>query len=110
MFEENENPVFAPWTPNGGGGPPRLWEFAGHLYTHRWLEPNVSFLKRTLNASEAVDVLNRAVGRLVDQPEWDVAAAVQADLPLCEETLAARCAALPRLLETIQEPGKLLDW
>lgn len=70
----------------------------------------MSSLKRTLNASEAVDVLNRAVGRLVDQPECDEAAAVQANLPLCEETLAARCAALPRLLETIQELGKLLDW
>jgi hypothetical protein len=22
IYPENENPVFAPWTPNGGGGPP----------------------------------------------------------------------------------------
>jgi hypothetical protein len=25
MYSENENPVFAPWTPDGGGGPPCLW-------------------------------------------------------------------------------------
>jgi hypothetical protein len=49
MYEKNDNPVFAAWTPERGGGPPSLWEFAGHLYEHRWLEPNVLFLKTTLN-------------------------------------------------------------
>jgi hypothetical protein len=110
MYPENENPTFAPWTPDGGGGPPCLWEFEGHLYTHRWLEPNVIFLKRALNGREVVDVLDRAVGLLVGQPECDIASAVQVDLPLYEEVLTARCAALPRLLETIQEPGRLLEW
>src|ERR1700758_1411041 len=38
LYPTNENPVFARWTPDGGGGPPCLWEFAGHLYDHRWLE------------------------------------------------------------------------
>lgn len=31
MYSEHENPIFAPWTPNGGGGTPCLWEFEGHL-------------------------------------------------------------------------------
>jgi hypothetical protein len=110
MYEENENPVFSPWTPDGGGGPPTLWEFGGHLYTNRWLHPNVTFLQRVLNAQEAAPVLNRAVGRLADQPEREIAAAVEADLPLCEETLTARCAVLPRLLGTVQEPGKGIEW
>jgi hypothetical protein len=110
MYPENENPVFAPWTPNGGGGPPCLWEFEGHLYTHRWLEPNVMFLKRVLNVPAVSEVLSRAVDRLTGQPEFEKAKLVQDDLPLLTDTLQARCAELPRLLETIQEPSRLFEW
>ncbi len=110
MYSENENPVFAPWTPEGGGGPPCLWEFQGHLYSHRWLEPNVTFLKGVLNVPGVSEVLTRGVERLVDQPEHDVAALIKADVPLVIETLQARCAELPQLLETTQEPSRLLAW
>jgi len=110
MYQKSENPVFAPWTPQRGGGPPCLWEFAGHLYSHRWLEPNVAFLTRHVNPSLVSDLLDRAVRCLADQPEHRVAAEVHADLPLCAETLAARCAQLPHLLETIQESGSALEW
>jgi hypothetical protein len=110
MYEKTDNPVFAPWTPNGGGGPPCLWEFGGHLYTNRWLEPNVAFLRRTLNLGTAGDVLNRAVERLAGQPERDVAAGVLDDVALCEDILTARCAHLPCLLETRQGPGDEREW
>jgi len=110
MYREDENPVFAPWTPDRGGGPPHLWEFGGHLYTSRWLEPNVVFLKRALNVSAAADVLKQAVERLANLPESDVGETVQADVPLCEDVLTSRCAALPRVLETVQEPGKVREW
>ncbi len=110
MYSENENPVFAPWTPDGGGGPPCLWEFEGHLYSHRWLEPNVTFLKGVLNVPGVSEVLTRGVERLVDQPEHDVAALIKADVPLVIEILQARCAELPQLLETTQEPSRLLAW
>ncbi len=110
MYSENENPVFAPWTPDGGGGPPCLWEFEGHLYSHRWLEPNVTFLKGVLNVPGVSEVLSRGVERLVDQPEHDVAALIKADVPLVIEILQARCAELPQLLETTQEPSRLLAW
>jgi hypothetical protein len=110
MYSENENPVFAPWTPDRGGGPPCLWGFEGHLYAHRWLEPNVNFLKGILTVQSVGDVLVQAVDRLVGQPEHDAAAAVQDDFPLCTETLDARCAELPRLLETTQYPSTMLAW
>jgi hypothetical protein len=110
MYPENENPVFAAWTANDGGGPPCLWEFEGHLYSHRWLQPNVAFLRRVLNVSEASESLSRAVDRLSGQPEHKVAALIQADKPLLDETLQARCAELPHLLETSQEPSRLLSW
>jgi hypothetical protein len=110
MYRDDENPVFSPWTPDKGGGPPSLWAFGGFLYTNRWLEPNVQFLKRVLNPSGASEALNRAVERLIHQPGHKVAVEVRNDLPLCADLLAARCAELPRLLETVQEPGKLLEW
>lgn len=109
MYRANENPVFATWTPDGGGGPPCFWEFGGHLYEHRWLDPNVRFLRQTLNPQEVNAALSRAVERLGGLPEHEIAAEVQNDIPLCAETLAVRCAELPRLLETTREPG-LLEW
>jgi hypothetical protein len=109
MYSQYENPIFSPWTPDGGGGPPCIWEFEGHLYTHRWLEPNVTFLRKTLNVSEVSAVLTRAVDRLVSQPEHETAALVQADFPLLTSTLQTRCTELPRLLE-MNSTSTPLDW
>ncbi len=110
MYATYENPVFAPWTPDRGGGPPCLWELEGHLYEHRWLELNVSFLRRVLNPQKVSDVLRLAVERLEGQPECEMAKEVLADVPLCAETLAARCIQLPVLLETPQQPATPLEW
>jgi hypothetical protein len=107
MYSQNENPVFAPWTPDAGGGPPSLWEFEGHLYEHRWLEPNVQFMRQNLNVGQVSNALDRAVERLAGQPEHEIVSEVRSDLPLCVETLAARCAELPSLLETVTRP---LEW
>jgi hypothetical protein len=60
VYGDEENPVFAPWTQLGGGGPPCLWEFEGHLYVHRWLAPNVAFLRSTLSAARVTEVLRQA--------------------------------------------------
>lgn len=106
IYPENENTVFAPWTPNGGGGPPCLWGFEGRLHTHRWLEPNVTFLKGALNAPGVTEVLSGAVDRLIGHSEHELGAGIREDLPLLTDTLQVRCAELPRLLETTQEPGR----
>jgi hypothetical protein len=82
IYPENENPVFAPRTPNGGGGPPCLWGFEGHLYTHRWLEPNVTFLKKALNVPAVTEALSRAVDRLIDHSEHEPAERVR-EICLC---------------------------
>ena len=110
MYPANENPVFAPWTPDGGGGPPCLWEFSGHLYSHRWMETNLRFLRETLHVESVGRALARAVARLEGQPEHEKAAEVLSDLPLCVDILAARCEELPRLLEKTQVGGRLLEW
>jgi len=110
MYSENENPVFAPWTPDGGGGPPVLWEFEGHLYSHRWLQPNVEFLKETLTLQRVGKVLASAAGQLAGEPEHDIATTVQDDFRLCDTTVRLRCSELPRLLETVQDSSTALSW
>lgn len=110
MYPGGENPVFAAWTRERGGGPPCLWEFGGHLYTNRWLEQNVRFLSEVLNPRNVSDLLARAVTKLVGQPEHAMAREIHSDLSLCQDTLASRCTRLPEILETTQQAGVLLDW
>lgn len=110
IYPQHENPVFAPWTPEGGGGPPCLWEFGGHLYAHRWLEENVRFIRQALNPQRVKEVLGLAVSRLVGESEYKIAAEVLANLPVCADTMAARSAELPTILETTSKPGRLNEW
>jgi hypothetical protein len=110
MYPENENPVFAPWTADGGGGPPCLWDFEGHLYEHCWQPPNILFLRETLNMPTVSHLLDQCVERLTDQPEIEVAQQVKSDLPILVETLKARCLELPRLLETSDLPNTRHQW
>jgi hypothetical protein len=104
VYDDTENPVFARWTPHGGGGPPCLWEFDGHLYTHRWLESNVQFLADALEPSKVTDVLGRAVSSLNAEPEADVGTRVLAGVADRTTVLASRCEELPRLLRQVQKP------
>jgi hypothetical protein len=110
MYPNEANPVFAPWARDEGGGPPCLWEFEGNLYAHRWLEPNVECLRRTLNVPAITGVFSRAVEMLKGEAEHQVAARMLAEIPARTEMLAARCAELPRLLATTQEAGTMLEW
>lgn len=110
MYRDDQNPVFGSWTREAGGGAPCLWGFEGHLYTHRWLASNVEFLRRTLTVSAVQVVLTRAVEALIGEPEYDIAARILAEFPTRREMVAARCAELPTLLATTQEPGALLQW
>jgi hypothetical protein len=109
MYPTNENPIVAPWTPDGGGGPPCLWEFAGHLYNHRWMDLNIAFLRRMLTPQRARDVINKAVGMIRGLPEHETAVELQKDFPLCIETLEARCSELPQILEKLNNSGPL-EW
>ncbi len=110
MYPDKANPMFAPWTCRDGGGPPCLWHFEGHLYNHRWLEPNVAFLRGALTPSAVRGALSKAVERLSGEPEVSVAERLLSDLPTRAVTLEARCAELPRLLETTSQPGRQLTW
>jgi hypothetical protein len=107
LYPDDANPVFAAWTRDEGGGPPSLWEFNGHLYTHRWQDANVAFLRRMLTVDAVTDLLERAAAALVGEPEHEAAASVLADVPVRRETLAARCGELPDRLAQSTELNSL---
>jgi hypothetical protein len=109
LYPDDANPIFAAWTPHEGGGPPSLWEFKGHLYTHRWHDANIAFLRRTLTADALIDLLERAAAALVGAQEYGAAARVLADVLARREMLAARCGELADLLAQTQETD-LLHW
>jgi hypothetical protein len=110
MYPANENPVFAPWTPDGGGGPACLWEYAGAIYNRSLLEVNIAFLTSVLNPQRVKEVLTRAVERLAGEPGHEIAAGIQPDFELCRETVTARCAELPKILALSSDADRPLEW
>jgi hypothetical protein len=110
VYDDEDNPVFAPWTRDAGGGPPVVWHFAGHLYYQRWLPENVSFLRGALNPETVAGTLAQSVDRLSGRPEQPVAARVLADARDRRSVLRRRCVELPQILERQQDPGDLFAW
>jgi hypothetical protein len=109
MYAKDENPVFAPYSRDKGGGPPCLWDFDGYLFESRWQEPNIEFLKNRLGAANnVIDVLTKAVDRLNAHSECPIAEKVLSDVPQCVERLAERCQALPEILATVAQLGTYL--
>jgi hypothetical protein len=98
VYGDNENPVFEAWTGDAGGGPPCLWEYSGHMYSHRWLEPNVRFLAGFLKPSNVLDHVRRAVAVLSATPEASIAEQVLRDALDRTAVLASRCAEPPKIL------------
>ncbi|MDQ3031524.1 MAG: hypothetical protein M3Y87_03840 [Myxococcota bacterium] len=109
-YDASHDPVFAPWTRDGGGGPPTLWDYAGHLYEDRWRPENVAFLERTLGAEYVLGRIDAAVEVLRGAPTEEAAAMLRDDLPAQRERLEHRCAELPRLLATPGRAGELRRW
>lgn len=110
VYDDSENPVFGAWTKTDGGGPPTLWEYAGHLYEDRWRPANVALLRETLTFDRIAEVLDKSVGRLTDLAQLSVARAVRASLSSRSDVFRSRCEELPRFLEETRGPGTHLEW
>jgi len=108
LYDDDSNPVFAPWTRTEGGGPPCLWEVDGHIYEQSACPENVEFLRSTLTTTYVREKLAQALD-VVTQPEnrkviERIVADFQARLPL----LQAKLAALPSALA--QPRQNVLSW
>jgi hypothetical protein len=64
MYTDSRNPIFSPWTPEGGGGPPAPWETDGFIYEQSWRPENVNFLRTTFTTHYVRDSLLAAVATL----------------------------------------------
>jgi hypothetical protein len=110
VYDDDDNPVFAPWTHDGGGGPPCLWAQAGHLNDEPWLEENVRYLTRFLQPARVLERLRVAVSALAGQREALIAEQVLRGAESRGEVLASRCDELPRILARAQYPHNLWEW
>lgn len=103
MYPENQNPIFAPWTGQDGGGPPALWEAASVGFNERWLDVNTSFLRSALTASWLEERVQDAAGALRSHGESDVAQLMVAEIPNCRTRVVQR---IPQLIERLRTPSK----
>lgn len=108
MYWDDENPVFTPWTPVGGGGPPELWGSEGFVFEHGWRQENTSFLSETLTLAYVAEKLEQAA-QVIGTPQGEsVPARMLADWPKCRDLAASRIAELPKLVA--QAPSTYPEW
>jgi hypothetical protein len=108
IYDDAGNPLFKPWMPETGGGPPSLWETAGHIYDQGWLPENVEFLRSTLTADYVEDGVRRAVEKLRGDAPRDLLDRLVEDLPDQRPVLEWRVFALPEILSTRLD--QFIDW
>jgi len=98
MYEDDRNPIFSPWTPVAGGGPPALYETDGHIYDRGWRPENISFLEDTLSTVYLETKLTEAAKVVRDQVSGDVPAKMIAEFGAQRVLLESRIEQLPILL------------
>ncbi len=98
LYEDDNNPVFSPWTPFGGGGTPSICEVAGHIYEQGWREENVAFINETLTVEFAEDRLRYAAHMVQGRVQSDVPKQMLEDFEEQKTLLELRLEELPSLL------------
>jgi hypothetical protein len=101
MYEPENNPIFAPWTRDKGGGAPALWDCGCHMFDIGWKENNLSFLRRILSVEYFKERLRVSLDRISTGPVKEIASGILHDLPKQETILALRIEELPQLLTNV---------
>jgi len=108
LYEKNSNPIFAPWTPLEGGGPPSVGHPEGHIFDLGWRKENVKFLRATLTPDYVQDRLRFAAQATEGVLESPVPQQMLEDFEEQKTLLEIRLNELPSLL---LEPWSLeQDW
>lgn len=108
MYGDTENPVFAPWRPEQGGGPPLPWEDDSFADEACWLPENVDFLRSTLTTEYARQSLLIACARLEGKDDSGVPQQMLRDFEAARTRLELRIEQLLRRLSSPQECA--VDW
>jgi hypothetical protein len=110
IYADTQNPVFDAWTKDGGGGPPCLWHYRGHLLDANWRDTNLGAAAERLTPDGVRAVLDRSAARLGGHPLRDKVASIRYHLDARTETLARRCRELQQFLATPNEAEYSFQW
>lgn len=102
---DDENPVFAPWTCDKGGGVPQLWEYGSIGLDQRWRSENTEFLSVTLSPTFVRDRLEAANRVLTMSGYRNVVEQLILAANTNPDLLETRCTKLPALLATPSDVG-----
>ncbi len=108
MYEDRDNPIFAPCTREDGGGTPGLWETDGQIFHEYWRMENVLFLMETVTAAYIEDALTRAESALEGVLDSQVPARMRAEFAAQRPLLEHRLGVLPDILS--HSPSANLAW
>lgn len=98
VYYETQNPIFATWTPEYGGGSPDLWTHDSYIYHEGWMKENLEFIESTLTIEYLEKKLNEATSKLEGEPEYPKAIKMVEDFPERKKILQVRIEELPCLL------------
>jgi hypothetical protein len=108
MYPEDRNPIFAPWTPQEGGGPPIPWETDGFIYEQSWLPENVESLRSILTVDYARYSLCTAAAALQDADDSGIPARLLGDFDQAAARVELR---IEELVLRVSRPlGEDYDW
>jgi|CXWL01.1.fsa_nt_gi hypothetical protein len=105
ICEDNDNPIFAPWTSDQGGGVPNLWEYGSMGFEEHWRAENLLFLRATLTPDYLRGRLETARNRLLEMEQHAIIEHLLLAIEVNSELVALRCAGLPELLAKPSETG-----
>ena len=102
--------MFDAWTKDGGGGPPCLWHYRGHLLDANWRDANLGSAAQRLTPDGVRGVLDRSIARLASHRLRDKVASIRFHLDARTETLSRRCRELQQFLATPNEAEYSFQW
>jgi hypothetical protein len=108
LYEDRDNPIFAPWTREDGGGTPGLWETDGQIFDGHWKMENVLFFMETVTPEYLHNALGRAKGALAGALDSEVPARMLAEFAGQQPLLEHRLAVLPDILS--KQLDATLEW
>lgn len=109
IYEENNNPVFMPWTPKDGGGSPCLWEYDSTGFGERWSNRNIESLKRFLEWEELMRCSEALLNIMQNHKNYPIAQQVILDLKKNKNKIESRTGDLCEYLSLPSESG-LWEW
>jgi hypothetical protein len=105
ICEDGDNPVFAPWTREAGGGVPTLWGTDSIGIGECWQPANVEFVRRTLSPSLLRERLHACASVLTLPEHKSVLEHLHLAMEVDPDLVSLRCSKLPDLLASPSKVG-----